>query len=162
MSLAKRVRWYLDSHHVDYDVVHHDHASSSLESGRKAHVPPGKVAKGVLLEDERGYVLALVPAACRLELAAVEGLIHRRLELAGEPELEDIFRDCELGAVPPLGGAYNVPMLVDDSLLGLPDLYFEGGNHEDLVHVGADGFRRLVAQAPHGHIRTGASGRASA
>ncbi len=152
MSLATRVRWYLDSHHIEYDVVHHEHSTTSLDSGRKANVPPGRVAKGVLLEDERGYVLALIPAACRLEFAAIEDVVHRRLELAGEPELADIFGDCEPGAVPALGDAYNVPMLVDDSLLGLPDLYFEGGDHEDLVHVGAEAFRELVKKASHGHI----------
>ena len=152
MSLATRVRWYLDSHHIEYDVVHHEHSSTSLDSGRKAHVPAEKVAKGVLLEDERGYVLALLPAACRLEFSAIEDLVHRHLELAGEPELEDIFGDCELGAIPALGDAYNVPMLVDDSLLRLPDLYFEGGDHEDLVHVGGEAFRELVKKASHGHI----------
>jgi Ala-tRNA(Pro) deacylase len=152
MSLATRVRWYLDSHDIEYDIVHHDHSSSSLDSGRKAHVPAGRVAKGVLLEDERGYVLALVPAACRLELGAIEDLLHRRLELASEAELEQIFGDCELGAIPAVGDAYNVPMLVDDSLLRLPDLYFEGGDHEDLVHVGREAFQELVKKASHGHI----------
>ena len=152
MSLATRVRWYLDFHQIEYDVVHHEHSSSSLESGQKAHVPAGKVAKGVLLEDERGYVLALLPAACRLEFRAIEDLVHRRLELAGEPELADIFRDCEVGAIPAVGGAYNVPMLVDESLLGLPDLYFEGGDHEDLVHLGGTAFRQLIGKANHGHI----------
>ena len=152
MSLATRVRWYLDSQHIEYDIVHHEHSSTSLDSGRKAHVPVGRVAKGVLLEDERGYVLALLPAACRLEFGAIENLLHRRLELAGESEIEDIFGDCEPGAIPAVGDAYNVPMLVDDSLLRLPDLYFEGGDHEDLDHVGGEAFRELVKKASHGHI----------
>ena len=152
MSLATRVQWYLDSHHIDYELVHHELARNSLESGRMARVPAEKVAKGVLLEDERGYLLALIPASWRLELRAIELLLDRRLELAQEPELEEIFQDCELGAIPPLGEAYNVPMLVDDSLLDQPDLYFEGGNHEDLVHVGADAFRELVGRSSHGPI----------
>ena len=150
MSLATRVRWYLDFRHIDYDVVHHEHASTSLESGRKAHLPPGKVAKCVLLEDERGYVLAVLPAACRLNFNAISEVLDRRLELATEAELEDVFSDCERGAVPAVGDAYNVPMLVDDSLLRMPDVYFEGGDHEDLVHVQRQAFRELTRNARHG------------
>ena len=153
MSLATRVRWYLDHHHIQYEVVHHARSHTSLEAGLKAHVPPGRVAKSVLLEDERGYVLAIVPAGCRLSLEAIDELLDRHLELATEPELDEIFADCQLGAVPVVGDAYNVPMLVDDSLLRMPDVYFEGGDHEDLVHVRGDAFRELMKHARHGRIR---------
>lgn len=152
MSLASRVHWYLDHHHIDYEVVHHEPARSPLEAGLKAHIPPGRVAKCVLLEDERGYMLAVIPAACHLSFDAIAQLLDRRLELATEPELDLIFSDCELGAVPAMGAAYNIPMLVDDSLMRMPDVYFEGGDHEDLVHVAADAFHTLVGTSKHGRI----------
>lgn len=152
MSLATRVRWFLDHHHIDYDVLHHEPAKTALESGLKAHLPPGRVAKCVLLEDERGYVLAILPAACHLSFDAIQDLLKRRLELASEHEVEEVFRDCALGAVPAMGKAYNIPMLVDDSLLRMPDVYFEGGDHEDLVHVERDAFHELMGSARHGRI----------
>lgn len=153
MSLSKRVHWYLDHHHIDYHIVHHDPAKTSLEAGLRAHVPPGRVAKCVLLEDERGYVLAVVPAACHLSFEAIGEVLDRNLELATEPELKELFPDCVPGAVPALGDAYNIPMLVDESLLRMPDVYFEGGDHEDLVHVQGDAFRELMSRARHGKIR---------
>ena len=152
MSLATRVQWYLDFNSIDYDVIHHEPSSTSLESGRMAHVPPGKVAKCVLLEDERGYVLAILPAACHLHFGAIEDVLQRRLQLASERELGEVFGDCAPGAVPLVGQAYNLPMLVDESLLRMPDVYFEGGDHEDLVHVQADAFRELTRRAQRGRI----------
>lgn len=62
MTLAIRLRWYLDSHGIDDEVIHHDPSHLSTDSGRKAHVPTGRVFKSVLLEDERGYVLAMPSA----------------------------------------------------------------------------------------------------
>lgn len=153
MSLATRVRWFLDHHDIDYDVVHHAPSQTALEAGQGAHVPPGRVAKSVLLEDERGYVLAILPAACHLSFDAIDDLLHRHLELASEAELADLFMDCARGAVPATGEPYNIPMLVDDSLLRMPDVYFEGGDHEELVHVKNDDFQRLMAAARHGRIR---------
>lgn len=153
MAIASRLKWYLDSRDVEYEVVHHVHTNTSLDSARAAHVPSGRVAKCVLLEDERGYVLAVLPASCRLDLAAIERQLDRQLELASEDELEEIFPDCDRGAVPPVGAPYNIPMLVDESLLRLPDLYAEGGDHDSLLHLSSESFGKILAMSTCGTIR---------
>jgi Ala-tRNA(Pro) deacylase len=108
------------------------------------------VAKCVLLEDERGYIMAVVPASCRLDLAEIERLLGRHLTLASEAELAGIFSGCETGAVPPIGAAYNIPTAIDDALLRLPDVYFEAGDHEELVHVSREAFAGLLPHSTHG------------
>ena len=35
MALANRLKWYMDSHGIEYEVTHHEHSSSSLDSGRR-------------------------------------------------------------------------------------------------------------------------------
>ncbi len=152
MAIASRVKWFLDTRGVCYELVHHDPSSSSLESARAAHVPGGRVAKCVLLEDERGYLLAVVPASCRLMLDELRGQLRRRVELATEAELPALFADCELGAVPPLGRIYGIPTVIDDSLLRLPDVYFEAGDHEELVHVSGLAFRARLSGSAHGRF----------
>jgi Ala-tRNA(Pro) deacylase len=149
MTIATRLKWYLDSHGVDYEVVHHARSNSSLESARAAHVPGGRLAKCVLLEDTRGYVLAVLPASCRIEMKELRWELGRNLALASEAELAGLFSDCELGALPALGDAYGIPTVVDDSLLRLPDLYLEAGDHEDLVHVSGSAFRELLRGSAH-------------
>ena len=129
MSIARRLEWCLNAHSIPYEIVHHAPTQTPRDSARAAHVPEGRVAKCVLLEDERGYVLAIVPSCCRLDLKEIRRQLHRHLELASEPELTQIFHDCEAGAVPPIGRAYGIPTLLDDSLLRLPDLFFEAGDH---------------------------------
>jgi Ala-tRNA(Pro) deacylase len=148
--IARRLKWYLDSHGVDYDLIHHAYASTMAESAEAAHIPAGRVAKCVLLEDERGYLLVVVPASCRVQLEALDQALGRHLELASEDELDEIFQGCGHGALPPIGAAYNIPMAIDQSLLRLADVYFEAGDHEELVHVSAAGFRELLPGARPG------------
>lgn len=148
MAIARRLRWYLDSHGVPYEVLAHRPSASSLETARELHIPPGLLAKPVLLEDERGYVLAVLPASCRIDLEALRAWLHRELELAGEDEIERLFPDCQVGALPPVGPAYRVTTVVDDALAGLPEIYFEAGDHEDAVHVRGGDFAALLEGAP--------------
>jgi Ala-tRNA(Pro) deacylase len=110
------------------------------------------VAKSVLLEDERGYLVAVLPASHRIRIRELTEQLERSLELASEPELGELFQDCEPGAVPPVGAAYGLPTVVDDSLLNAPEVYFEAGDHEDLVHLSGVEFLSLLAGARHGRF----------
>jgi Ala-tRNA(Pro) deacylase len=75
-----------------------------------------------------------------------------QLGLATESELVGLFKDCEIGAIPPIGPAYGIETVVDDSLLQENDVYFEAGDHEELIHVSGKQFRDLVAGARYGRF----------
>ena len=152
MAIAKTVKWFLDSHHLSYEILQHPHTASSDETADAAYIWGDQLAKCVLLEDERGYMMAVVPASHRVDLKKLRRQLHRKLELASEAELGAIFRDCEMGAVPPLGSAYGVPVVYDDHLRRLGSVYFEAGDHEDLVYMGGAEFMSLLENAPHGDI----------
>jgi len=141
--MSTRLKWFLESRGIHYEVVPHEHTSTSRETARVAHVPEERLAKSVILEDERGYVMAIVPASCSVSLEALEAELNRRLELASEEELHELFRDCALGAVPAIADAYGLPAVVDRRLWDLADVYFEAGDHEDLIHLTGADFQRL-------------------
>jgi Ala-tRNA(Pro) deacylase len=140
---------HLADQRVEYDVIAHAPSWTSQETASKAHIPGQCLAKSVLLEDDQGYVLAVVPADSRVDLGELHRLTHRRLGLASELELVPLFEDCDLGAIPPLGPVYGLETLVDDSLAEQPDVYFEAGDHEQLIHVTAETFDLLTTGARH-------------
>lgn len=149
MSIARTVRGFLESHHLNYEILQHPHTSTSTQTANAAYIWRDQLAKSVLLEDDRGYVMAVLPASDRVDLEALRRKLGRDLRLADEDELADIFDDCEVGAIPPLGRAYGVPVVYDDSLAQLGSVYFEGGNHEDLVYMGGEDFLELLEDAMH-------------
>jgi Ala-tRNA(Pro) deacylase len=152
MPIAPRLAWYLDASGIRYEVLPHPHSSTSLETAREARVPPERLAKPVLLEDERGYVMAIVPASHRVDLVRLNEQLHRELELAREREIADLFHDCERGAMPPIGGPYRVPTVYDDALAASAEIYFEAGDHEDVVHLRLGDFLRLLEGSLHGRF----------
>jgi Ala-tRNA(Pro) deacylase len=152
MAIARRLQWYLDAKGVHYYVLPHAHSSSSLETARQAHVPADRLAKAVLLEDERGYVMAILPASHRIDLARLNQQLHRDLELAREREIAELFHDCERGALPALGSPYRVPTVYDDALSAAPEVWFEAGDHEDVVHLMGGDFLRLLDGSLHGRF----------
>jgi Ala-tRNA(Pro) deacylase len=151
MAVATTLKEYLNRWGVEYEVVPHTYTSSSQAAAEAAHVPGDKLAKCVMTEDYRGYLMVVVPASHEVEFSLLDENLDRRLELAEEEELADIFTDCELGAIPPLGEAYGVDVAVDSSLTACDDIYFEAGDHVELLHLRGEDFRDLMAGAEQGH-----------
>lgn len=149
MSIARTVKGFLDSRQLNYEILQHPHTSTSSETADAAYIWQDQLAKSVLLEDEFGYLMAVLPASHRVNLSALRRALGRNLRFAEETELADVFRDCEVGAIPPLGDAYGIPVVYDDHLTQVGSVYFEGGDHEDLVYMGGDDFMQLLADAPH-------------
>lgn len=152
MGIASTVREYLDEAGVDYELVHHPYAPNSRRAADAAQVPPDQLAKPVMLGDGRGYLMAVVPASRRVAMRALERKLGRRLSLATERELQDLFSDCQRGAVPALGQAYGIEVVWDDCLASCSDVYFEAGDHTDLVHLSGREFTFLMGRKPHGRI----------
>jgi Ala-tRNA(Pro) deacylase len=144
MAVVASVARLLDSRRVDYRVVTHLHTDTSSETAEAAHVSGDRIAKGVLLKDASGYGLAVIPATHELRLDVLNDRLERRLHLAEEDDLLGVFPDCEAGAVPALGRAYGIETFVDEQLLDLPEVYFEAGEHSELVCVSARAFERLM------------------
>jgi Ala-tRNA(Pro) deacylase len=151
MAIAETVKNYLAQKSVDYDLVSHPHSGSSHETAEASHVREDHIAKGVIVKDSSGYAMVIVPAINYVEMKHVRKELDRELELVEEDELAKLFPDCELGAVPPLGPAYQIESFLDESLTSLASVYFEAGDHEHLVHISGDDFKTLLSGVQHGH-----------
>lgn len=152
MAIAKKLRQYLDDAGVRYDVIEHSPTPSASRTAQVAHVSGERMAKAVVLQGDEGYVVAAVPSTHQLELEALVDMLGQPVSLATEGEIGELFADCEVGAVPSVGDAYGLKILMDDSLSGLPDVYFEAGDHRSLVHVNGGDFASLMANAQRGRF----------
>ena len=151
MAIPATLRNFLDQRGIDYQVMHHDHTSCSAQTAQAAHIPGDRLAKAVVLGDDQGYLMAVLPASRRLHLGWVHKSLSRNLGLATEREVCELFSDCEPGAVPACGTPYGLEMIVDDTLAELPEVYFEAGDHEDLIRMSRAQYRMLTGDAAFGH-----------
>lgn len=151
MSIPIRLKSYLEHEGARYEVSAHHYSRSSAETARTARVSPHALAKSVILEDEAGCVMAVVPADKDVDVDEIADMLgRRRLQLASEDRLATLFADCERGAVPPLGMAWGLETLVDDELEDSEEIYLEAGDHERLIKVSRAQFQRLMGPARHG------------
>jgi Ala-tRNA(Pro) deacylase len=145
MPLSERIRTFLDSHETPYSVTTHPNAFTARQVALAEHLPPRTVAKTVVIFGDGEYHMVVVPASRLVDLQEARptlGLMH--LRLASEPEMAQLFPECEVGAMPPLGTLYGLPVYLDGSLAAEEENAFNAGTQREVLHMKTADFRRLV------------------
>ena len=150
MGVAITLENFLKTKDIEFDILEHRYAEGSYNTALCADVPSEQMVKGVVFRDEDlHYTMAIVPASHRVLRHTLNQIMDRKLELADEEELDDIFFDCEHGAIPSFGQAYGINVIWDDKLQTATDLWLEAGDHEHLIHIHQQDFNRLMANHMH-------------
>jgi Ala-tRNA(Pro) deacylase len=148
MECQARLETYLGEHHVPYDVQQHRTAYTAQELAATEHVPGKTVAKVVIGRADGRLAMFVLPAPVKLDYdRAARAVGVAKVELAGENELRAAFPDCEVGAMPPFGNLYGVPMCVDTHLAEDEFIVFAAGTHTTTIKVRYADYERLVL--PH-------------
>lgn len=109
MPIAPTLQKYLDQN-VTYDVIPHEPTVSSMHTAEVCHISGDRLAKGIVLCRDGGYVLAVLPASHHLRLPELRTQLGKDAGLAREDELPELFRDCVPGAVPAIGTCYALDL----------------------------------------------------
>ena len=152
MAIAPTFQKYLAAKNLVYDVIAHEPTKSSMRTAEACRISGDRVVKAVVLRDEYGYVLAILPASHHIRLKDLRTQLGLYVDFAAEYEIEELFDDCTPGAIPPIGECYGLDTVVDDSIDEQPEVYLEGGDHATLVHMSHAQFASLTATARHGRF----------
>jgi Ala-tRNA(Pro) deacylase len=142
---AKRLKDFLDNRNVKYVTITHSTAYTSQEIASLAHVRGNEFAKTVIVKIDGELVMAVLPASNHVDLAALKTAAKgKKIALASETDFRDKFPECEVGAMPPFGQLYSIPVFVDESLTKDKEIAFNAGTHHELIRLSYDDFARLV------------------
>ena len=143
--LAPRLHNFLDERHASYQTVTHDRTVTAQQTASAAHIGQRHFAKTVMLLVEGELAMLVMPSPFRVDLSRLSrALGGREVELAHEIDFKMAFPDCELGAMPPFGNLYGMPVYVDARLAGQDDIAFNAGSHTDALRMSYAEFERLA------------------
>ncbi|MBI3014613.1 MAG: YbaK/EbsC family protein [Candidatus Tectomicrobia bacterium] len=143
--MVKRLREFLDSHSVGYEVIPHREEYTSQEIAAAGHISSKAMAKVVMIRRGAGFVMAVLPAACKVSTDRLEKIFDEPgIAIAREHEFAELFPDCETGAMPPFGNLYGLEVYVDEEITKYPRIVFQAGNHYELASLSYAAFSRLV------------------
>lgn len=142
---VKKLKDFLDSHKVKYVSLAHSPAFTSQEIAAAAHVSGKQLAKTVIIKLDGKFAMAVIPANDQINFAKLrEAAGTSEVDLASESEFKDKFPGCEVGAMPPFGNLYDMPVFAASQLSKQDHIIFNAGSHSELIQLSFNDFERLV------------------
>ena len=142
---AKKLKEFLDRKKVKYITFTHSQAFTAQEIAASAHIPGKQLAKTVMINVDGAIAMAVLPATDRVDIPQLKEITGSgKVRLATEGEFQDLFPDCDLGAMPPFGNLYGVEVYVASSLTEDEEIAFNAGSHTELIKLSYADFERLV------------------
>lgn len=145
MTMSARLKTFLDENRIHYTLMTHSPAYTAQSAAATLHIPGKELAKTVVVRAGEETLLAVLPASYPVDLEKLGQVVGKPVRLATEQEFISLFPDCELGAMPPFGSLYNLPVYAEESLAADEMIVFNAGTHRDAMRMRYDDFVRLEA-----------------
>ena len=142
---VKKLKEFLNKHHVKYICISHSPAYTTQEIAASAHISGKQLAKTVIVKINGKLAMVVLPCNDHVNFAMLREMTGAsRVDLASETEFKDKFPECELGAMPPFGNLYGMPVYLSHRLARSHQMAFNAGSHSELIRLSYDDFERLV------------------
>jgi len=142
---VKKLKEFLDSQKVKYLSTTHSPAFTSQEIAASAHVSGKQLAKTVIVKIDGQMAMIVLPANDQVNFAKLREIAGtNEVDLASESEFKDKFSGCEVGAMPPFGNLYDMPVYIAKPLTEQGHILFNAGSHSELMQLDYGDFARLV------------------
>ena len=141
-----RLKQYLSDNHVYFEVQEHRQVFTIQEVAAALHEKGEHVAKVFIATVDGKPAMLVLPAPVQVDLDKVRVLLKaKEARRAREFEFAQLFADCDVGAMPPFGNIYQVPVYIDRSLMDEPYIVFQAGTHHTTVKMAMSDYQRLTS-----------------
>ena len=140
-----KLRKFLDDNDIPYVVITHSQAFTAQQVAASAHISGKDIAKTVMIKVNGEMAMAVLPGTYLIDFSLLKEVIGTDdIRLAGEQEFNELFPDCQNGAMPPFGNLYGMKVYVAKKLAEDHQIAFNAGTHTQLVQLAYKDFERLV------------------
>ncbi len=144
MPILAMLREFLEANNVPYSVHSHPEVYTAQEIAALQHVKGRMLAKVVMARSGADFVMLVLPADRRVDFGKLRALGFAEIRLAQEAEFANIFPGCDVGAMPPFGNLYGLPVYVDAMLERDDEIVFNAGTHTLTAKLAFRDFVALV------------------
>jgi Ala-tRNA(Pro) deacylase len=140
----EKLKSFLDENNVKFASIKHSRAVTAQEIAELAHIPGKELAKTVMILIAGQIGMAVIPASHLVDFECLSDVAGVPVDLADEGDFVELFPNCDVGAMPPFGNLYNLPVYVSETLAEDDTIAFSAGSHAEVIQLKYADFQRLV------------------
>lgn len=136
---------YLKNNGVPFEVITHQPAFTAHEVATASHVSDKELAKTLIVRVDGKFWMAVLRGDQRISERSLKRLFGAsQVRLAHEEDFDSLFPGCEIGAMPPFGNLYGLPVIIEKSLTEDDEIVFNACRHTESIKMRFRDYERLA------------------
>ncbi|EKE14569.1 MAG: hypothetical protein ACD_12C00418G0001 [uncultured bacterium] len=134
-SVFDQIKNLLDQSKVDYKVMEHKPVFTSEDAAKIRGSSLSLGAKALIMKADKKPIMIVVPGDKKIDTSAFKKLYEiKDLEMATKEEVKNIS-NVEVGAVPPFGNLFKIPLYFDKTITEKEVVFFNAGSHSKSISM---------------------------
>ncbi|OGT21680.1 MAG: hypothetical protein A2V90_00360 [Gammaproteobacteria bacterium RBG_16_57_12] len=147
MWVVDTIKHYLEKEDISYQLIELPPFRSLEDAESAAGLPAHALIHAVLLKDQYGLIMTVIPVACDLNPATLKNLLKRDFTELSYEDQKRLFKGWDPSFTPPLGNAYGIKTIIDDHIANQQDIYLGAGDNTHLLKLDIVNFHKLQTNA---------------
>ena len=145
MTVGEKLKMLFEEEKVPFEIMTHSESYTAQETAAGLHVPGAQLAKVVMVKADGDLIMLVLPAEHNIDFGKLKKILgSKKIVLAGEEDFGDLFPDCDLGAMPPFGNLYGVPVWVEEHMTQQQNIVFNACTHHEAARITYADYERIV------------------
>lgn len=141
--IPARILSHLKKNKIKHEVLKHKTVYTAYDLANTLAKKLNEIAKTLVVKVDKKYVLVVLPAHLRLDLAKLKKVMKAKsAELAPEKVMEKVFK-VKPGAVTPFGSLHKVEVLLDKALLKTQKAIISAGSFTESLRLKVKDLHKL-------------------
>jgi Ala-tRNA(Pro) deacylase len=156
MKIPAKIIKYLDSNKIKYEIIEHKTVFTAYDKAATLKIKPNVIGKTLVLKTDKDLVMVLVPGNKNLDLAKIKKAVNDqrkkqgmkpvlKIDFISETIIKNKFKGIKLGAIPPFGDIWKLPLFADRGLLKEKNIFANTGIYESSFKISPKVVEKLRA-----------------
>jgi aspartyl-tRNA synthetase len=134
-SVFEKIKNLLDQNKIEYKLMEHKAVFTSEDAAavRKTELKLG--AKALIMKADKKPIMIVVPGDKKVDTSLFKKTYQiKDLEMAKPDEVKTVT-GVEIGAVPPFGNLFKIPLYFDKTIIENETIFFNAGSHSKSISM---------------------------
>src|SRR3989339_680040 len=143
-SVFDKIKNLLDENKVVYELIEHKPVFTSEDAAKIRGSSLSLGAKALIMNADKKPIMIVVPGNKKVDTSIFKKLYSiKDLEMAKPEEVKNIS-GVEIGAVPPLGNLFKIPLYFDQTIVDNETVFFNAGSHSKSISMKGSDLERVT------------------
>ncbi len=145
MPIPKKLINFLDKSKAKYEILKHKTVYTAFDKAKTLRVKENIIGKTLVVKMDKNYALVLVPANKNLDKDKLKKIAKAKsIDFVKEAWMKKNIKGAKIGAVPPFGILWKLPIFADKTLLLQPKIIVNSGDHNYSLKLLSSVFKKLI------------------